>query len=121
MLPQNALDSSGSLCLLAFVALRPSTALDALSRRSIDVVSRNPTLVVCFSSTCDGRTISSQYGHLIGWVDLLAPQRALRTLTTLASTALLWEERSDPGTVDEVASPREESTEEEVKEDSADY
>lgn len=121
MLPQNALDSNGSLCLLAFVALRSSTALDTLSGRSIDVVSGNPTLIICFGSARDGRTISSQYGYLIGWIDLLPSQRALRALTTLPSTALLREECGDPGTVDEVASPRKESTEEEIEEDAANY
>ena len=95
--------------MLALIALGSSTAFDALSGRPIDVVSRDPTLIVCFGSARDGRTISSQYRYLIGWIDLLASQRALRALAALPSTALLREECGDPSAVDEVASPRKES------------
>ena len=82
--------------------------------------SRNPALIISLGTGGNRRAIRTQDRDLIARVDLLAPlSRALRTITTLASTSLLREKRRDPGIIDEVDGGAEERGKEKVEEDAA--
>lgn len=99
-------------------ASRLSARLNSLGLGSLQVVRRNPALVVGLRSGGDSRAISANNADLIGRVDLLGPsRRALGALTTLSATLLLREEGGDPGVVDEVAGSGEDAKEDEVEED----
>ena len=56
--------------LLAF-ALGSCSTLDPLSLWSVDVMSRNPALIICFGARGHRRSIRSKDGDLIGWINLL--------------------------------------------------
>ena len=79
------------------------SAPDALRLRTLQMLRRDPALVIGLSSGCDSRVISTSNTSLVGWVDFLATAgRCFGALTTFTTTALLWEESGDPGVVDEV-------------------
>ena len=65
----------------------------------LQVSLRNPALVVCLGASCSRWSVGANDRYLLRRVDLLAS-------ASLSTTALafLWEERGDPGSVDEVAS-----------------
>lgn len=83
---------------------------DTLCLRSLQMMCRNPTLVVGLCAACHSRTIGADNANLIGRVDLLRPSRGLLgPLATLAASTLLWIERGNPGIVDEKAGTAESS------------
>ena len=79
---------------------------------------RDPALIVCLGSTRHSGSISAQHSYLISRIDLFRTTRgALSALTALSTTSFLWEQRCDPGVVDEVKGTEEDGKEEEVEED----
>lgn len=67
------------------------------------MVGGDPAFVVCLGAGRDSRTVSADDGDLFGWIDGPGSTRGLLgALAALASTALLREECSNPGAVDEV-------------------
>jgi len=79
---------------------------------------RDPALVICRCLRCHGRSIGSENGDLISWINLLRlAGRFLGAFAALASTALLGEEGADPGAVDEIACASEGSAKKKIKED----
>ena len=56
--------------LLAF-AFGPPSALHTLGLRPIDMVCRDPALIVCLCASSHGWSITSDNRHLIGGVDFL--------------------------------------------------
>lgn len=82
------------------------------------MLSGDPALVVSLSTSSDSRALSTGHSNLVSWINWLGSScRSLGTLASLAAATLLWEEGSDPGGVDEVASTAESRSEEEVEED----
>jgi len=82
----------------------------------------DPRLIVSFRTGCDSRTVSTDDGDLVGGVDLLAAAgRLLGAFAALAAAALLWEERGDPGCVDEVAGSAESGGEEKVEKNAVNF
>lgn len=99
-------------------ALRSCAALDPLGLWLIDMMRRDPALVVCRCLGSHGWSIGSDNGDLISWINLLRlAGRFLGAFAAFASTALLGKECTDPGAVDEIACASKASGEEEVKED----
>ena len=86
-------------------ALGSATALHPLSGRPIDMMRRDPTLIVSLRTRCHGWSISANDRNLISWVYFLASQRPLGPLASFTSAALLGKESGDPGAVNEVACP----------------
>ena len=78
---------------------------------------RNPSLINSLGTARNRRAISATDTNLASRIDSLAAERRpLSALAALASALLLWEERCDPGVVDEEAGPGEAGAEEEVEE-----
>lgn len=82
----------------------------------------DPALIVCLlgqSSSGNGWAISSNNGNLVFDINgrLGALRRSLGALSSLSATAGLWEQRLDPGLVNEVESTNETSEKEEIEED----
>lgn len=70
--------------------------------------SRNPTLIISFSTRGYRWSIGSEDRHLVSWIHLLRlARRSLSSFAAFASTFLLWEESGYPSAVDEVASSSE--------------
>lgn len=102
--------------------LRRRSALDPLGRRTVQVVIRDPALIIRLlghRTSCNSRPISTNNRNLIlGRNSLLGSLgRALSTLTTLSSALGLREESLDPGLVNEVERAEESGEEGEVQED----
>lgn len=96
-------------------------ALDSLRARTVDVMFRNPALIVRLSSdrtSGNSRSISTNDADLILWRNslLASSRRALGTLSALATSASLRKQSLDPGLVDEVKRTEEAGEKEEVKE-----
>jgi len=98
--------------------LRSPTTLHPLSRWSVDMVCRDPTLVIRLRTRSHSWPISSNDRHLVRGVNFLRLTRgSLGSLASFTAAALLGEERCDPGAVDEVACSSKGRTEEEIEED----
>ena len=83
---------------------------------------RNPSLINSLGTARDRRAISATDTNLASRIDSLAAERRpLSALAALASALLLWEERCDPGVVDEEAGAGKAGAEEEVEEDPGGY
>lgn len=100
--------------------LLTSTALDTLSTRTLQMMLRDPALIVRLlrkGARRDGRSVGTNHGNLIFGIDsLLGPGGAgARTLTTLATTLGLREELFNPRLVHKVEGTRKASEEEEVE------
>lgn len=103
--------SANPLFRLLGPTLRSSTTLDSLSLRPVNVMRRNPALVVRRSFGGYSWSIGSHDRNLIGWIDWLRlARRSLGAFTAFASTTLLGEEGGDPGAVDEIACASEEGS-----------
>ena len=115
--PASPLHPTPSLWLPPTLRSRSPT-LHPLRLRPIDVMRRDPTLIVGLRTRRNSRTIRSQDAHLVRRINLLgAASGALSTVAAFASTRFLREEGGDPGVVDEVACSGKDGQEEEVKED----
>lgn len=102
------------------LCLRGSTPAraDALGLRALQMLHRDPALIVCLGTTSDGRAISTDHSNLLRGVDLLGTEgRLLRAFTALATALLLRKEGRNPGVVDEVDGSAEGTQEYEVQED----
>jgi hypothetical protein len=80
----------------------------------------DPALVESTSlcAASDGRAVGTNDGNLVSGVDLLAlAGGTASTLAAFAAAALLGEQGSDPGVIDEVADAAESGEEEKVEED----
>ena len=104
--------------------LRGGAALDALGSWAVQVVLRNPALIICLlglSTSSDSRSICANDRNLVFRSHSLlgATGRTLSALATLSAALGLWEEGLDPSLVDEVESSSEGCEEEEVQEDAA--
>lgn len=116
-------DSSSSLELgrkslfrLLGPALGSPAALGSLSLRLIKMMCRDPALIIRCRARGHRRSIGSHDGNLVSGVDFLRlARRLLSTLAAFPSATLLWEERADPGAVNEVACASKGSTEKEVE------
>lgn len=72
--------------------------LDSPGLRSLDMVSRNPFLVIRLQSCCHGRAVGTG-----GWDALVSSALLDRTaLSTLAASAFLGEVGRDPDVVEEI-------------------
>lgn len=79
---------------------------------------RNPALVICRGFRGHRWSIGSNDGDLISRINLLRlAGRFLGAFAALASTALLGEQGTDPGAVNEIACASEGSAEKEIEED----
>ena len=108
----------------ASLLLRRGAALDALGSRAVQVVLRDPALIICLlglSTSSNSWSICANDRDLVlrSHSLLRATGRTLGTLTTLSAALGLWEEGLDPGLVDEVEGSGEGCEEEEVQEDAA--
>ncbi len=108
----------GFLLRLLALALRSSATLDSLSLGPIDMMRGDPALVICRGFRSHRWSISSDYGDLISWINLLRLARGfLGASAAFASTTLLGKQSTNPGAVDEITCASEGSAEEEIKED----
>jgi hypothetical protein len=113
---QDAKSRAKDLCL----GLGLGGALDATRVGTVQVLGRNPALVVRLGAASDSGAISADNSNLLGRINLLgATGRLLRALATLSAATLLREKGGDPRVVDEIGSSGEGSDEDEVEEDSA--
>ncbi len=79
------------------------TALYPLRVRAVDVMRRDPALVVSLCARSYRRSIRSQDGDLVSRIDFLrAARRPSGPFAPLSTASLLREQSSDPGAVYEV-------------------
>lgn len=95
--------SCGRLLRLA-PALGPRpAALDSLGFWPVDVVRRNPALVIRLGAAGDRGSVGPYNRDLVRRINFLrSERRLLGPFTSFSTTALLREESADPGAVDEV-------------------
>lgn len=88
-----------SLRLLAST-LWPRSTLDSLSCWSVQVMCRNPALIVSLCARGHRRPIGSKNGYLVSGIDLLRLAGGpLGPFAAFTSTSFLRKERDDPGAV----------------------
>ena len=91
---------------------------DALGLWALQMLRRNPALVVCLGTGRDSRTIGANHSNLLGGVDFLGAEGGLlRALATLATALLLREECGNPGVVNEVDGSTENTQKHKIQED----
>lgn len=96
-----------------------SSAPNAPSLWALEVLGRDPALIIGLRTASDSGTIGANNRSLIRGIDLLrATGGLLSTLATLAAALFLGEESGDPGVVDEVDGSGKGGQEDEVEEDS---
>lgn len=84
--------------------------------RRIDMMGRDPALIIRLRTTRHSRSIGTQNPDLLTRIHLLGPMSRLPgPLATFALAALLGEEGRDPSVVDEVEGSHEGDCEEEVE------
>lgn len=82
-----------------------STALDPLCIGTVDVMRRDPTLVISFGARSYRWSIGSHDRDLVSRVDLLRASGGPRSpFAPFSSATFLREQSTDPSTVDEVTS-----------------
>ena len=107
-----AMYSLGALCL----ALSLATGLALLWL--IDMVGRDPALIVSLGTRSHSRSIGTQDRDLVIGINVLRrAARLLGSLTALAAALLLREQCRDPRAIDEVDGTHEAGEEEEIQED----
>lgn len=98
-------------CSIIFLRL---TLFPSLTWR-VNMMRRNPALVISLRATSNSWSISTQDPNLIARVDSLGPSRRPSCpFPAFAFAALLRKERGDPGAVNEIASCGKQSSKEEV-------
>jgi hypothetical protein len=117
--PPICFSRKANLDLQSLLALRPAAA-HAPGLRALQVSGGDPALVegtsLCAAS--NSRAIGANDRDLVSGVDLLAlAGGTASTLAAFAAAALLGEQGSDPGVIDEVADAAESGEEEKVEED----
>lgn len=94
------------------------SAPDTLGLGALEMLGRDPALIISLGTRGDSRAISANDSNLLRGIDLLASTRgALSALAAFAATLLLGEEGSNPGIVDEVKGTGENSEENDIQKD----
>ena len=116
---RNPIDASSVSLRLPCLGLGGASpaAADAASLGSLQVLRRNPALIIRLCAGRNSGPINTTNSNLIARVGALrSGSRALR-LVALTATALLREESCNPSVVNEPAGETEQATQEEVEED----